>query len=119
MKKTDKLSKKDKKQKVRFELEERLERVKIFKLTDEVEASAVTEEEYQKIQIEILKNPNYKFLNDLRSREINMEKENLSKAREKNKITKDILYKMIPKMAWTRPYGKHKILIFNRTLYSN
>jgi len=117
LKKTEKLSLKEKKQKVRFELEERLERVKIFKLTDEVQAPAVTEEEYQKIQIEILKNPNYKFLNDLRSREINMEKENLSKAREKNKITKDILYKMIPNMPWTRPYGNHIILIFNRTIY--
>jgi hypothetical protein len=97
--------KKDKKIRIRWEMEERLEKVKIFKLTDEVEAPAVTEEEYQKIQIEILKNPNYKFLNDMRSKEINMEKENLSKAREKNKATKDILYKMIPSMPWTRPCG--------------
>jgi hypothetical protein len=87
-------------------MEEKLEKVKVFKLTDEVEAPPVTEEEYKKIQIEILKNPNYKLMNDMRSKEINMEKENLSKVREKNKITKDILTKMIPSMQWIRPHGK-------------
>ena len=100
-------------------MEDKLEKVKVFKLTDEVEAAPVTEEEYKKIQNEILKNPNYKLMNDMRSKEINMEKENLSKAREKNKITKDILTKMIPSMQWIRPHGKinNKIIQFRTSHY--
>ena len=92
MKKIDPLKKGEKKIKVRWEAESKIEKVKIFKMHDEPEAYAVTDEEYQKIQLEILKNPNYKYLTDMRSKEINMEKENMSKAREKSKMAKDILF---------------------------
>ncbi len=107
MKKGDK---KDKKVRVRWEIDHLIEKVKIFKMTDEVSAPAVTEEEHIRIQTEILKNPNYKYLTDIRSREINMEKENNSKARERLKNAKESLYKMAPSMQWVRPYSK--ILIF-------
>jgi hypothetical protein len=88
-----------------------MERVKIFKLTDEPNAGPVTEEEYQKIQLEILKNPNYKYLEDMRSKEINMEKENMSKARDKTKNTKDLLYKMISQINLRRPFFGINIII--------
>lgn len=90
---------------LRWEPESRIEKVKIFKLIDEPNAPAITEEEYQKIQIEILKNPNYKFLEDMRSKEVNMEKENINKARDKSKYAQDILNKMIPQMPWQHPLG--------------
>jgi hypothetical protein len=93
-----------KKIRVRWEPDTKLEKVKIFKLTDDVVSPAVTEEEYQEIQFKILKNPNYIYLSDMRSKEIHMEKENMSKAREKSKMAKDILARMIPQMPWVRPY---------------
>jgi hypothetical protein len=88
-----------------------MEKTKIFKLTDEPNAGPVTEEEYQKIQLEILKNPNYKYLEDMRSKEINMEKENMSKARDKTKNTKELLYKMVPQMNLRRPFNGNNIMI--------
>jgi hypothetical protein len=78
--------------------------VKIFKLTDEPNAGPITEEEYQKIQLEILKNPNYKYLEDMRLKEVNMEKENMNKARDKTKNARDILYKMTPQIILKRPF---------------
>ena len=82
--------------------------MKIFKLTDEPNAGPVTEEEYQKIQLEILKNPNYKYLEDMRLKEVNMEKENMNKARDKTKNARELLYKMTPQMIMKRPfYGKN------------
>lgn len=82
----------------------RIERVKIFKMTDEPNAPALSEEEYQKIQQEILKNPHNSFTMDLRMREVTMEKDYMSKVREKSKNAKDILFRMIPQMPWRRPY---------------
>lgn len=82
--------------------------MKVFKLTDEPNAPNITEEEYQKIQVEILKNPNYKYMEDMRLREINMEKENMNKVRDKSKHTKDLLNKMIPQMQFRRPISKNK-----------
>lgn len=52
----------------------------------------------------------------MRSREVNMEKENINKARDKSKIAKELMNKMIPQMGWFPPLGiiefnKHKIRI--------
>jgi hypothetical protein len=41
----------------------------------------------------------------MRLKEVNMEKENMSKARDKTKLTKDLLYKMVPQMILRRPYS--------------
>jgi hypothetical protein len=90
----------------RWEPESKLEKVKIFKQLDEPNAAAVTDEEYHKIQTEILKNPNYKYLEDMRSREVNMEKEGIGKARDKFKINRELLCKMVPQVQWRRPIGK-------------
>ena len=100
----DKNSKK--KIKIRWENDNRIEKVKIFKLTDEPNASEVTEEEFEKIQQEILKNPHRVFedMRDMRSREINMEKENINKVREKSNKTKEMLYQMIPRLPFTVLY---------------
>jgi len=65
----------------RFENEVKLENIKIFKLTDEPNAAAISEDEYEKIQKEIMNNPNYKFIEDMRLREVNMEKENNKKVK--------------------------------------
>jgi hypothetical protein len=40
----------------------------------------------------------------MRLKEVSMEKENMSKARDKTKITKDLLYKMVPQMILRRPF---------------
>jgi hypothetical protein len=104
LKKPDLSKKSDiKKQKIRWEAESKMEKVKIFISNDEPGAGDVTEEQYRKIQMEILSNPNYKYSSDLRSKEINMEKENMSKAREKSKMAKEILKRMVPQMNWRRP----------------
>lgn len=94
----------EKRIRVRWEAESKMEKVKIFKMYDEPEAPAITDEEYHKIQLEVLNNPNYKYQTDMRSKEINMEKENMSKAREKSKLAKDILFRMVPQMSWKRPF---------------
>lgn len=107
LKKTDTSKKSDvngKKQKIRWENDSKIEKVKIFISNDEPGAGEVTEEQYKKIQLEILSNPNYKYSSDLRSKEIHMEKENMSKAREKSKMAKEILKRMVPQMNWRRPY---------------
>lgn len=107
LKKTDMSKKSDvnvKKQKIRWENDSKIEKVKIFISNDEPGAGEVTEEQYKKIQLEILSNPNYKYSSDLRSKEIHMEKENMSKAREKSKMAKEILKRMVPQMNWRRPY---------------
>eukprot|EP00340_Litonotus_pictus_P012783 CAMPEP_0170536774 /NCGR_PEP_ID=MMETSP0209-20121228/102334_1 /TAXON_ID=665100 ORGANISM="Litonotus pictus, Strain P1" /NCGR_SAMPLE_ID=MMETSP0209 /ASSEMBLY_ACC=CAM_ASM_000301 /LENGTH=630 /DNA_ID=CAMNT_0010838175 /DNA_START=1593 /DNA_END=3485 /DNA_ORIENTATION=+ len=75
-----------------------LEKVKIFKLTDEPDCADITEEEYNKIQEELKTNPKYRILEDMRLKEINMEKENMNKARDKVKIAQEALLKMIPQM---------------------
>jgi len=95
-----------KKVKIRWESDNRIEKIKIFKLTDEPNAPEVTEEEYERIQQEILKNPHRVFedMRDMRSREINMEKENINKVREKSNKTKEILYQMIPRLPFTILY---------------
>ena len=95
-----------KKVKIRWEPEAKIEKIKIFKLTDEPDAPEVSEEEYDKIQQEILKNPHRVFedMRDMRSREINMEKENINKVREKSNKTKEILYQMIPRLPFTVLY---------------
>jgi len=54
----------------------------------------------------MLKNPNYKYLEDMRLKEINMEKENIGKARDKTKIIKELLAKMVPQISWKKPFGK-------------
>jgi hypothetical protein len=89
-----------------------IEKVKIFKLTDEPSAADITEDEYRKIQMEILKNPNYKFVEDMRSREVNMEKENMNKAKERGKLALEKLAKMVPQTAWRIPFGNFFIFIF-------
>jgi hypothetical protein len=71
----------------------------------------ITDEEYHKIQNEIMRNPNYKYSSDMKTREINMEKENMNKARDKNKLNRDILFKMMPQIQWRRPLGKYFIII--------
>jgi hypothetical protein len=98
--KRDKVAKKIR---LKWEPESKLEKVKIFKSGDEPDAQPVTDEEYYKIQNEILKNPNYKYHEDMRTREVNMEKENMSKARDKGKMNKVQLTKMLPQMQWRRP----------------
>jgi hypothetical protein len=40
----------------------------------------------------------------MRSREVNMEKENMNKARDKTKIAKELLYKMTPQFILRRPF---------------
>lgn len=77
-------------------------------MVDEPNAQAITDEEYQKIQIEILKNPNYKYMEDMRLKEINMEKENINKARDKSKNAQDVIFKMNAEIPWRHPYGKDK-----------
>jgi len=94
----------EKRIKVKWESESRIEKVKIFKMIDEPEQPAITEEEYHKIQMEILKNPNYKYSTDMRSKEVNMEKDIMSKARERSKKVKDSLHHMVPQISWRRPY---------------
>jgi hypothetical protein len=89
-----------------------IEKVKIFKLTDEPSAADITEDEYRKIQMEILKNPNYKFVEDMRSREVNMEKENMNKAKERGKLALEKLAKMVSQTAWRIPFGNFFIFIF-------
>ncbi len=104
LKKVEPGKKIEKKAKVKWESEIRMERVKIFKSTDEPSANEVSEEEYRRIQLELMKNPDHVYLKDIRLKEIRLEKENMSKAREKSKQAKEILMKMIPQMAWRRPY---------------
>ena len=89
-----------KKRRIRWENEVKIEKVKIFKLTDEPNAPEISEEEYDKIQQEILKNPNRAIedMRDMRSREVNMEKENMNRVREKSNKTKELLIQMIPKI---------------------
>ncbi len=40
----------------------------------------------------------------MRLKEVNMEKENMSKARERTKTTKDLLIKMTPQILIKKPY---------------
>lgn len=103
LKKANKMANSEKRR-IRWEPESKMEKVKIFKMTDEPNAGPVTEEEYRKIQLEIAKNPHYKLVEDIRLREINMEKENINKQREKSKNAKEILYRMVPQMKWRKPY---------------
>lgn len=90
-----------------------LEKIKIFKLTDEPNSADITEEEYIQIQNEIRKDPSKNYLGDMKLRESNLEKENLFKAKEKAKITKEIFEKMIPQIKINRPLGKYNIFLFN------
>ena len=83
--------------------EEEIERFKIFKLTDEPNCPEITEDEYMRIQEEILSNPNYRFVEDMRLREVRMENENMHRARDKDKLAKEILMKMIPQ-AFMKPF---------------
>jgi hypothetical protein len=93
-----------KKPKIRFEDDRLLEKIKIFKLSDEPDCNEVSEEEYIKIQKEILSNPNYRNLvADMRMREISMEKENINKAKDKLKLAKESLKNMIPQ-AFSKPF---------------
>ena len=85
-----------------------LEKVKIFKLTDEVNAPNISEEEYQKIQQELLKDPTRSFLGDMKFRESHMEKENLLREKEKAKIAKEMFERMTPEIKIYRPLGKEK-----------
>lgn len=87
----------------------KLEKVKIFKLTDEVNAPNITEDEYQKIQQDLLKDPTRSFLGDMKVRESQMEKENLLREKEKAKIAKEMFEKMTPEIHIRRPLGKDKL----------
>lgn len=86
-----------------------LEKVKVFKLTDEPNAPNITEEEYQKIQQDILKDPTRSYLGDMKFRESHMEKENLIRQKEKEKIAKEMFEKMAPEIKITKPLGKYKL----------
>jgi hypothetical protein len=80
-----------------------LEKVKIFKLTDEPNAPNITDEEYQQIQREILKDPTRSYLGDMKLRESNLEKENLFKVKEKMKTAKDLFERMVPEIRISHP----------------
>jgi hypothetical protein len=83
-----------------------LEKVKVFKLTDEPNAGNITEEEYRKIQLELLKDPTRNYLGDMKFRESHMEKENLIREKEKAKIAKEMFEKMAPEIKINKPLGK-------------
>jgi len=83
-----------------------LEKVKIFKLTDEVNAPDIFEEEYQKIQQDLLKDPTRSYLGDMKFRESHMEKENLLKEKEKARIAKEMFEKITPEIKIIRPLRK-------------
>lgn len=85
-----------------------MEKIKIFKLTDEPNAPSITDDEYQQIQLELLKDPTRSYLGDMKLRESMMEKENLFKMKEKIRIAKDNFDKIIPEIRITRPLGKQK-----------
>jgi len=88
----------------------KLEKVKIFKLTDEVNAPNITEEEYHKIQQDLIKDPTRSFLENMKVRESHMEKENLLREKEKTKIAKEMFEKMTPEIKIKRPLGKNQLL---------
>jgi hypothetical protein len=89
-------TKKKGKKPIRWVDEEILEKIKVFKLSDEPDCPEISEEEYIRIQNEIKINPNYRIVEDMRLREIHMEKENMNKARDKEKIARETLSQMIP-----------------------
>lgn len=62
--------------------------MKIFKSTDEPNAPSITDEEYLRIQQEVLMNPQVFKLEDIRTKEVKMEKPR------------------VPQMEWRRPNGK-------------
>lgn len=83
-----------------------MERVKIFKLTDEVNAPDISEEEYLKIQQDLLKDPTRSYLGDMKFRESHMEKENLLREKEKARIAKEMFEKITPEIKIYRPLRK-------------
>ena len=97
--------KKTENKKIRFEVEENLEKIKVFKLTDEPKSADITEEEYMQIQNEIRKDPLKNYLGDMKLRESNLEKENLFKLKEKAKIAKEIFEKMTSQIKINKPLG--------------
>lgn len=85
-----------KKRNIKFSDESQIEKVKVFKQTDEPNCPEISEEEFVRIQKEILSKDNYTLVvADVRRKEINMEKENMNKARDKNKLANEALKKMI------------------------
>ena len=76
--------------------EENIERFKIFKMTDEPDCPEPTEDEYMRIQEEARLIPNYKFMENMRLKEINMDKEGMTNKKDKEKAAKESLLKMIP-----------------------
>ena len=71
-----------------------LEKEKVFKMSDEPNCKELTEEEHRKIQQEVLNNPNYRYIQDMKLREINMEKEQMNKQKDRSKLAIEILEKM-------------------------
>ena len=76
--------------------EKNLEKYKIFKMSDEPNLPELSEEEYNKIQLEVLNNPNYRHIENMRLKEINMEKEKINQVRDKGKTANEVLKKMLP-----------------------
>ena len=82
------------KNKAPIKWENGLEKEKVFKMSDEPNCKEITEEEHRKIQQEVLNNPNYRYIEDMKLREINMEKEQMNKQRDRSKLAIEILEKM-------------------------
>lgn len=81
----------------RIQFDGKIENCKIFKASDEPNCPEISDEEYIKIQEQVLQNPHYK-IEDMRMREINMEKENMNNLKNKNKLSHDALLVMAPKL---------------------
>jgi hypothetical protein len=71
---------------------------KVFKMSDEPSCPEISEDEHRRIQIEVLNNPNYKYIENMKLKEINMEKEAMSKQKDRTKQANEILNRMTSQM---------------------
>lgn len=67
-----------------------MEKVKIFKMTDQPNAPEISEEEYENIQQEVSKNPQKYRIEEMRERDIKMDKPREPQAKWQKPKSKNI-----------------------------